>query len=165
VKSRRFLAILTIGAFCFALSAFAHARAAQGPAILGVMLGTWNCSSQGSNGKSASSVTFTRVSDDLTQYTLAVTSGKNAGHKDAGVWYYDAKKGEFVSLGAGGYGWGVSRGPASADAMSVTFTDTYPSDPSNGTTTFRFNPGNITVTSDWKMQGKPMHSQGVCTKS
>jgi hypothetical protein len=105
------------------------------------------------------------VLPNLVQYSYIVTSGKNAGHKGAGEWFYDAEKAEYVAMGAGSSGWGVSRGPASAGAMMVALTDTYPSDPANGTTTYRFASSTISYSSDWKKNGKPMHVQQTCTKS
>lgn len=144
----------------------ASARAAAAtPAALSVLPGAWNCTAHASDGPSTATVTFTQVLPTLVQYRYSVTSGKGAGHKGGGVWFYDSKKGEYVAMGGGSDGWGVSRGSASASAMTVTLLDTYPSDPTNGTSTFHFAPSTISYTSDWKKGDKPMHFQQTCTKT
>jgi hypothetical protein len=166
MKTLRLIATFSIGLLALSGTGIAGARAAAAsPAILGALSGAWNCTSQGPTGKGTGTVTFTRVLPNMVQFTDVVTGGKNAGHKAAGVWYYDAKKGEYVAMSAGSGGWGVSRGSTSADAMSVTLADTYPSDPTNGTTTFHFTSSSVTLSSDWKKDGKPQHSQGTCTKA
>jgi hypothetical protein len=155
--------------FAIALAALSSAAAtAQGTAAaaaISMLPGTWTCTTHGSTGASTGTVTFTQVSPSLLQYRYAVTSGKDAGHKGGGDWLYDSKKGEYVALGAGAGGWGVSRGAASANATTVTLTDTYPSDPTNGTTTYHFTQSTISFTSDWKKDGKPMHIQQTCTRA
>jgi hypothetical protein len=166
MKTLRLIATFSIGLLSLSSAAIAGAQAAAAsPAILGVLSGTWNCTSQGPSGKGTGTVTFTPVLSNLVQYSDVVTGGKNAGHKGAGMWYYDAKKGEYVALGAGSGGWGVSRGSTSASAMTATLMDTYPSDPTNGTTTFHFTSSTISFSSDWKKDGKPQHSQETCTKA
>lgn len=162
-----FLRLITMFAIALALisGAVATARAAASPTSIGILSGTWNCTTHGSNGASAGTVTFTQVTPELVQYRWVDTSGKTAGNKGGGVWFFDSKKGEYVALGAGTGGWGVSRGTASADATTITLTDTYPSDPMNGTTTYHFAPSTIGFASDWKKNGKPMHSQQTCTKA
>jgi len=121
--------------------------------------------SNGSTGTSTGTVTFVPVTSDLVQYHWVNKTGKNAGNKGGGEWYYDSKKGEYVSLGAGTGFWGVSRGMGSADAATITLTDTYPADPANGTTTFHFAQSTISFTSDWKKGGKPMHDAQTCTRA
>ena len=143
----------------------ATAQAAAPAAAINVLPGTWNCTTHGSTGTSNGTVTFTQVTPSLVQFQWATTSGKNAGHKGGGEWFYDSKKAEYVAMGAGSGGWGVSRGPASADATTVTLTDTYPSDPSNGTTTYHFAASTIGFTSDWKKDDKPMHIAQTCTRT
>jgi hypothetical protein len=146
-------------------SVMATAQGAAAPASITVLPGTWNCTSHGSTGTSTGSVTFTQVTPDLVQYRWVDKTGKNAGNKGGGEWFYDSKKSEYVALGAGTGFWGVSRGLASADATTITLTDTYPSDPTNGTTTYHFSQSTIAFTSDWKKDGKPMHIQQTCTKA
>lgn len=163
MKFPRLIAMFAIG--LASLSSAVTAAQAASPASNGMLPGTWNCTTHGSNGTSTGTVTFTQVTPDLVQFRWADTSGKTAGHKGGGEWFYDSKKGEYVALGAGTGFWGVSRGAASADATTITLTDTYPSDPSNGTTTYRFAQSTIASTSDWKKNGKPMHSQQTCTKA
>ncbi len=166
MKLLQLIAAFAIGFISLSGAAIATAQgAAASSAALNVLPGTWSCTSHGSNGPSTGTVTFTQAMPNLVQYTYAVTSGKNAGHKGAGEWLYDTKKAEYVALGAGSSGWGVSRGPASADAMTVTLADTYPSDPTNGTSTYHFAASTISYTSDWKKNGTPMHVQQTCTKS
>jgi outer membrane lipoprotein-sorting protein len=161
-----FVAALAIGLASLSSAAIATAQGvAASPAALNVLAGNWNCTSHGPNGTSTATIAFTQVVPNLVQYSYVVTSGKSAGHKGAGEWLYDTKKAEYVAMGAGISGWGVSRGPASAGAMVVTLTDTYPSDPTNGTTTYRFTSSTISYTSDWKKNGKPMHRQQTCTKA
>lgn len=145
--------------------AVATAQAAMTPASIGILPGTWNCTTHGSTGTSTGTVTFTQVTPNLVQFRWADVTGKNAGRKGGGEWFYDSKKGEYVAMGAGGGSWGVSRGLANADATTVTLTDTYPSDPSNGTTIYHFAHSTIGFTSDWKKDGKPMHIEQTCTKA
>ncbi len=159
-------ATLAISLVCLSSAAIATAQAAAAsPAALNVLPGTWNCTAHGPNGTSSGTVTFTQVLPNLVRFDYVVTGGKGTGHKGAGEWLYDTKKAEYVALSAGSSGWGVSRGAASAGAVTVTLTDTYPNDPTNGTTVFHFAPSTINNTSDWKKDGKPMHSQQTCTKA
>ncbi len=146
-------------------SAVATAQGTATPASISILPGTWNCTTHGSTGTSAGTVTFTQVTPNLVQFNWTDTSGKNAGQKGGGDWFYDQKKGEYVALGAGNGSWGVSQGTASADATTITLTDTYPSDPTNGTTTYHFAQSTIGFTSDWKKDGKPMHIEQTCTKA
>lgn len=167
MKTLRLIYTFSIGLVALSSAGItgAHAAAAASPAILGVLSGTWNCTSQGPAGKGAGTVTFTHVLPNVVQFSDVVTGGKNTGHKGVGMWYYDTKKGEYVAMSAGSGGWGVSRGLTSAGAMTATLTDTYPSDPTNGTTTFHFTSSTATVSSDWKKDGKPQHFQETCTRS
>lgn len=160
------LSLIRASAFAVASLCISSAIAQAGtPASLGILPGTWNCTTHGSTGTSTGSVTFTPVMTDLVQFRWIDKTGKNAGHKGGGEWFYDAKKGQYVALGAGDGGWGVSQGKASADATSMTLTDMYPSDPTNGTTTYRFTQSKIAFTSDWKQSGKAMHIEQTCTRA
>lgn len=163
MKLLRLAAMFAIG--CASLSSVvATAQGAVTAASISVLPGTWNCATHGSTGSSTGTVTFTQIAPNLVQYQWTDKTGKNAGNKGGGEWFYDSKKGEYVGLGAGADGWGVSRGAASADATTVTLNDTYPNDPTNGTTTYHFTRSTIGFTSDWKKDGKPMHIQQTCTK-
>lgn len=164
MKSLRLMATSSIALFALTMGVVASASAAQSPAWLAALPGTWNCSANGPDGKSTSVYTFETVNPDTVQWSSRTTSGKYAGNKGAGVLYYDTKKSEYVTMGAGN-GWGVSRGKASATATTITMTDTYPTDPTNGTTVFGFTSTSLTSTSNWKKDGKPMHSSGECTKT
>jgi hypothetical protein len=164
MKCVRLIAVSAI-ALASLSSAMATARAAATPASMSILPGTWNCTTHGSTGTSTGTVSFTQVTPDLVQFRWTDLSGKNAGHKGGGEWFYDSKKGEYVALGAGTGFWGVSRGLASAAATTVTLTDTYPSDPTNGTTTYHFARSTIGFTSDWKKDGKQMHIQQTCTRA
>jgi len=163
----KFLRLITTFAIGMASlsSAIATAQGAVTPASIGILTGTWNCTTHGSTGTSTGTVEFAQLTRDLVQFHYVDTSGRNAGHKGGGEWYYDSKKGEYVSLGAGDWGWGVSRGSASAAATTVTLIDTYPSDPSNATTTYHFSASKFSFASDWKSGGKPMHIEQTCTKA
>jgi hypothetical protein len=163
MKFLRLIATFALG-FASLSSAVATARGATTPTSIGILPGTWNCTTHGSTGTSTGTVTFTPVTANLVQYRWADLSGKNAGHKGGGEWFYDSTKGEYIALGAGTGFWGVSRGLASANATTITLTDTYPSDPTNGTTTYHFAQSTISRTSDWKKDGKPMHIQQTCTR-
>jgi hypothetical protein len=157
-----------VAAFAIGLVTFSGAVAtAQGtaPASNAILPGSWNCTTHGSTGTSTGTVTFAQVTPDLVQFHWADLTGKNAGNKGGGDWFYDSKKGEYVTLGAGTGFWGVSQGMASANATTITLKDTYPDDPSNGTTTFHFAQSTISFTSDWKQGGKPMHIQQTCTRA
>lgn len=164
MKFLRVAAVLAVGLTSLS-SAAASAQGASAPATMKILPGSWNCTTHGSTGTSTGTVTFTQINPDLVQYHYADTSGKNAGRKGGGEWFYDAKKGEYVALGAGAFGWGVSRGMASANALTITLMDTYPSDPTNGTTTYHFTQSQIGFTSDWKKDGKAMHIQQTCTRA
>ncbi|HET6276690.1 MAG TPA: hypothetical protein VFE16_12240 [Candidatus Cybelea sp.] len=164
MNSLRLITAFAIGSAALSSAIPATAQAAT-PASIGILPGTWNCTTHGSTGTSAGTVTFTPVLPTLVQYQYANTSGKNAGHKGSGIWFYDSKKGEYVAMGAGQDGWGVSRGSASVDATTITLIDTYPSDPANGKTTYHFAASTISFTSDWKKDGKPMHIAQTCTKA
>jgi hypothetical protein len=164
MKFLRVISMFAVGLASLS-SAVATAQGAVTPASISILPGTWNCTTHGSTGTSTGMVTFTQVIPNLVQYRWTDTSGKNAGHKGGGEWFYDSKKAEYVALGAGTGFWGVSRGPASADATTITLTDTYPSYPTNGTTTYHFAQSTISFTSDWKKDGKPMHIQQTCTRA
>lgn len=146
-----------------ALSAVATAQASA-PTSIGILPGTWNCTTHGSTGTSTGTVTFVPITSDLVQYHWMTKTGKHAGNKGGGEWFYDSKKSEYVSLGAGTGFWGVSRGMGPANASTITLTDTYPSDPMNGTSTFHFAQSSISYTSDWKQNGKAMHDEQTCTR-
>lgn len=158
-------AAFAVGVVSLSSVTIAAAQGAAAPASMGMLPGTWNCTTRDSIGTHTGTVTFTQVTPDLVQFHWATTSGKNAGHKGGGVWFYDSSKGEYVAMGAGSGGWGVSRGSASADATMVTLKDTYPDDPTNGTTVYHFAATTINYTSNWKKDGKPMQSQQTCTKA
>jgi outer membrane lipoprotein-sorting protein len=164
MKFLRVMAASAVGLVALSGTTIAAARAAA-PATMSVLPGTWNCTTHGSTGTSTGTVTFNQILPNLVQFHYVDTSGKNAGHKGGGEWFYDTKKGEYVSLGAGNWGWGVSRGAASANAMTVTLLDTYPSDPANATTTYHFASSTISFTSDWKQNGKAMRIQQTCTRA
>jgi outer membrane lipoprotein-sorting protein len=165
MKFLRLIAMFAIGFASLSGAVIATARGAMTTATINVLSGTWNCTTHGSTGPSTGTVTFTQLLPNLVQFHWATTSGKNAGHKGGGEWFYDSKKGEYVAMGAGSGGWNVSRGTASPDATTVTLTDTYPSDPTNGTTTYHFASSTIGFTSDWKKDGKAMHIEQTCTKA
>lgn len=158
----KLLRLVAIAAF--AMSAMASAQAST-PMSIGILPGTWNCTTHGSTGASTGTVTFVSIAPDLVQYRWMTKTGKHAGNKGGGEWYYDSKKSEYVSLGAGTGFWGVSRGMGTADASTITLMDTYPSDPSNGKSTFHFAQSTISYTSDWKQGGKAMHDEQTCTRA
>jgi hypothetical protein len=164
MKILRLIAMFAMG-LASLTPAVGTAQAAATPASIGILPGSWNCTTHGSTGTSTGTVAFTAVTPDLVQFRWTDTTGKNAGHKGGGEWFYDSKKGEYVALGAGTGFWGVSRGLASADATTITLTDTYPSDPANGRTTYHFAQSTISFTSDWKNNGKAMHIQQTCTRA
>src|ERR1700761_3726375 len=123
------LRLIAIAAISLSTIAVAQANT---PTSIGILPGTWNCTTHGTSGTSTGSVTFVPITSDLVQYHWVNKTGKHAGNKGGGEWYYDTKKGEYISLGAGTGFWGVSRGMGSADAATITLTDTYPADPTNG---------------------------------
>lgn len=163
MNSLRLVAAFAIG--LASLSSAVASAAGETPASIGILPGSWNCTTHGSTGTSTGTVTFTQVTSDLVQFHWADLTGKNAGHKGGGEWFYDSKKGEYVALGAGSGFWGVSRGAGSADATTITLKDTYPDDPTNGTSTYHFAQAAIGFTSDWKQDGKPMHIEQTCTRA
>ena len=148
-------------AFIFVLG-FAVSKAAGSPTALSMMPGTWTCDSHGSNGKRASTYTFTNIGDNIVQYSWV---GKiHPDRKGAGVWYYDTKAHEYVAMGAGPNGWGVSRGSADPNDATVKLQDTYPSDPTNGTSTYHFSSNGVSFESRWRDKGRAMIQSGTCKK-
>jgi hypothetical protein len=137
-------------------------KASAAPTALSMMPGTWSCDSHGSNGKRSSTYTFTNIGDNVMQFSWV---GKiHPDRKGAGVWYYDTKAHEYVSMGAGAGGWGVSRGSASPNDATVKLQDTYPPDPMNGTTTYHFSSNGVSYESRWSDKGKAMMQSGSCKK-
>lgn len=142
---------------------FITSKATAAPMGITSLAGTWTCTSHGSRGQRATAYTFTTISPNTVQYSWVGKSRPD--RKGAGVWYYDTQAHEYVAMGAGAGGWGVSRGSAGANDATVKLQDTYPPDPSNGTTTYHFSSNGLSFESRWSDKGRAMLQSGTCKRT
>lgn len=141
--------------------------AAQQPALLSMLVGTWNCTYTSPKGKSTSSITFTSANDLwLTDTEKDSAYADRPAHTGAGMLGYDSKKDQYVGWGGTTISgdWGVGTAKASPTATTMTFIGAYPPDPTHDSTRYVFTPTKITSTDMWTEKGKPMIGHGVCTK-
>lgn len=153
---------------CVAALTTSFASAAEKPALLSMMAGTWNCTSTGPDGTTTSSGTFTATSSGWLLYSGHTSAhGKTPASDSSSLIGYDSKAGEFVSMGGSTIpgDWGVGTAKASPSALTMTFTSNYPADPTNEKDTYTFSATKMTWTSTWTKHGKAMKSAGSCTKS
>lgn len=157
-----------VAASILAVSPVSVNAAAQRPALLTTVLGTWNCTYQSAKGKQTSTITFTRLNDLWVQGISH--NGAYAGRPaNDGVTLigYDAKKNQYIAMGAstmpGDYGIGTAS--ASPSSMRMTFSGAYPADPTHDKTTYVFSGNKMTSMDAWTEKGKAMTGHGTCTKS
>lgn len=141
----------------------------QNAAMMTALPGTWNCTYHGPKGTRTSTLTFTAANDNWLQSTSKVTAyGTTPAHEGVGLFGYDSKKGEYVSMGgntiAGNDQWGVGIAKASSTATTFTFDGGYPPDPTQEKDTYTLNGSTMTSSSTWTENGKAMSGKGSCTK-
>jgi hypothetical protein len=144
------------------------ASAAGGlPPALSALVGTWSCTYTGPKGSSKSTYTISKL-DDLWIGGTGET-GASAGrpaNKSFFSFGYDPKKHVFVTLGgssiAGDYG--ASTAHAAETAMTMTYTASWPADPTREHDVWHVTPSGITIASSWAEKGKAMSGKGSCTK-
>ncbi|MFY9860349.1 MAG: hypothetical protein WBD57_03515 [Candidatus Cybelea sp.] len=141
--------------------------AAELPPALSALVGNWNCTYTGPKGTSKSTYAISKLNDlwiDGTGDTSA-SLGRPA-NKSFFSFGYDPKKHVFITLGgssiAGDYG--ASTAYAAEGAMTMTYTASWPADPSHERDVWHITPSAITIASSWTEKGKPMSGKGSCTK-
>jgi hypothetical protein len=158
---------LAVAAAVAGTSTFARA-AAQTPALLTMLPGTWNCTYHGPKGTQTSTITFTSVNSSWLQNTEKDGAyGKDPAHEGVGLLGYDNKKDQYVGMGGNtlpGGEWGMGTAKASPTATTMTFVGAYPPDPTHETTAYVFSPTSVTWHDAWTEKGKPMTGHGSCTK-
>ena len=167
-SGRIFLSLALVVASTLAgTSTFARA-AAQTPALLTMLPGTWNCSYHGPKGTQTSTITFTSVNSTWLQNTSKDGAyGKDPAHQSVGLLGYDNKKDQYVGMGGNtlpGGNWGIGTAKASPSATTMTFMNNYPADPTNEKTAYTFGPTSVTWSDSWTEKGKAMTGKGSCTK-
>jgi hypothetical protein len=138
------------------------------PASLQALVGSWACTYAGPKGTSKSTYTITRAGDLWVQgsgHTSAVP-GRPANDSFFMIGY-DPKKHVFVSMGgstiAGDYG--ISTAPGAASAMTMTYVNNYPADPTHEKDWWSISSTGLTIASTWTEKGKAMTGKGSCAKS
>jgi hypothetical protein len=160
------LAVLVVSATAGGVG-FARA-AAQQPAILTLMQGSWSCTYHGPKDTQTSTLTVTSQNSNW----ILITSkdgayGTTPAHESATLVGYDSKKGQYVGFGGNtlpGGDWGVGTAKASPSATSFTVLSAYPPDPTHDKTTYTFTPTSWNWNDTWTEKGKPMTGHGTCTK-
>jgi hypothetical protein len=165
---QRSVLILAIFAWCLNGSARPAQAVAVKPAVLSMLVGTWNCSNVGPKGKSTSSITFTTANDLwLTDTEQDGAYGDRPAHKGTGMFGYDSKKQQYVGMGGSTIpgDWGAGTAKASPTATSMTFVGVYPPNPTHDRTAFQFTTTKISSTDTWTEKGKTMTAHATCTKA
>jgi hypothetical protein len=157
---KRLLVLIAV-AFIF-LGAGSVAQAS--PTIIGLMPGSWTCTSHGSMGTSSRRYIWTRVNAYTLQSAVHLTSGTQRASVAATL-FYDAKQRQYVFMAAGTGGWFVSQATAGPDATTLHWTDTYPANRNNGWSTDRFSNGEFTMDRTWRRNGRVLSQFTHCTKS
>jgi hypothetical protein len=167
IVARRLLCLSVVLA-CVATLGSQSARAASAsPALITMLVGTWNCTYDGPKGKQTSSVTFTKANDLWLQDTEQDGAyGDRPAHVGVGLLGYDAKGHQYVGMGGstlpGDFGIGTAK--ASPSATTMTFVGAYPPDPTHDKTTYTFTSTKITSLDMFTEKGKAQTGHGVCTK-
>jgi hypothetical protein len=144
------------------------ASAAAGlPPALSALVGTWSCTYTGPKGSSKSTYTISKVNDLWIGGTGATSASPGRpANKSFFSFGYDPKKHVFITLGgssiAGDYG--ASTADAAESAMTMTYTASWPADPSHERDVWHITPSGITIASSWTEKGKPTSGKGSCTK-
>jgi hypothetical protein len=164
----RRLFCLSFVLICASTAAGTSARAAsETPALLNMLVGTWDCTYVGPKGKQTSSITFTKANDLWLQDTEQDGAyGDRPAHAGAGLFGYDPKGHQYVGMGGstlpGDFGIGTAK--ASSTAMTMTFIGAYPPDPTHDKTTYTFSSTKVTSVDSFTEKGKAMTGHGSCTK-
>ncbi|MBV8498388.1 MAG: hypothetical protein JO003_03945 [Candidatus Eremiobacteraeota bacterium] len=146
---------------------FARA-AAQQPALLTMLPGSWSCTYRGPKGTRTSTLTIT--SQNANWLLIAGKDGAygtTPAHEGATLFGYDNKKDQYVGMGGNtlpGGEWGIGTAKASPSATTMTFLGAYPADPTHDKTTYTFSASTITYNETWSEKGKAMSGHGSCTK-
>jgi hypothetical protein len=167
-SQRVFLCLgLVVASALAGTSAIARA-AAQMPALLTILPGTWSCAYHGPKGTQTSTITFTSANSWWLQDTSKDGAyGKDPAHEGVGLLGYDNKKDEYVGMGGNtlpGGGWGIGTAKASPTATKMTFVSAYPADPTHEKTAYTFTASSVTWLDAWTEKGKAMSGRGSCTK-
>ena len=141
----------------------------QKAALMTALPGTWSCTFHGPKGTRTGTITFTSVNDNWLQATSKISAyDTTPAHEGIGLFGYDSKKGEYVSMSgntvAGNDDWGVGIAKASPAATTVTFDGGYPPDPTQEKNSYTLSGSTLTSTSSWTEKGKAMSGHGSCTK-
>jgi hypothetical protein len=141
--------------------------AMQTPASLQALVGNWSCSYAGPKGTTKSTYTIARAGDLWVQGSghSSAIPGRPANTSFFFIGY-DPKKHMFVQMGgstiAGDYG--ISTAPGAAGAMSMTYVNDYPPDPTHEKDVWTYTSAGLTIASTWTVKGKTMSGKGSCTK-
>jgi len=168
MKLSRFLFGVALVAALAAAGAVRPAGAAAAmPAALSTLVGSWACTYTGPKGSSHSSYTITKISDLWVEGVGQESAyGDRPTHKSFFLIGYDPKKHMYVSMGgdtlAGDYG--TSTAPASMTAMTMTYVNSYPADPTHEKDVWTYTPTTIAIASSWTEKGKNMTGKSSCTK-
>jgi hypothetical protein len=141
--------------------------AMQAPASLQALVGHWTCTYSGPKGKTTSTYTISRVADLWVEGTGHTSAYPGRPANDSVFMFgYDPKKHTYVSMGADSVAgdWGVSTAQGGPTAMTMTYVNNYPADPTKENDVWHFTPTSITIASTWTEKGKAMSSKGACTK-
>jgi hypothetical protein len=144
------------------------AAAMQTPASLQALVGSWSCTYTGPKGTSKSTYTITRANDLWDQGSGHTSASPGRPANDSTFMFgYDSKKHLFVSLGADSLAgdYGISTAPGAASAMTMTYVNNYPADPTHEKDVWTITSTSLTIASTWTEKGKAMTGKGSCTKS
>jgi hypothetical protein len=143
------------------------AAAMQTPASLQALVGSWSCTYTGPKGTAKSTYTISRVGDLWVEGSghTGAYPGRPANTSFFMIGY-DPKKQMYVSMGgstiAGDYG--ISTASAGPNAMTMTYVNNYPADPTHEKDVWNFSTSTLSIASTWTEKGKAMSSKGSCTK-
>ena len=130
-------------------------------------VGNWNCTYTGPKGTSKSTYTISKINDLWIGGTgdTSAYPGRPA-NKRFFSFGYDPKKHVFITLGGSSIpgDYGASTADAAEGAMTMTYTASWPADPSHDRDVWHFTQSGITIASSWTEKGKTMSGKGSCTK-
>jgi hypothetical protein len=169
MKFQRVFLCLALVAACAVAATTSFARAAaQGPALLAMMPGTWSCTYRGPKGTRTSMLTITSQNSNWLLILGKDSSyGTTPAHEGVTLIGYDSKKAQYVAMGGNslpGADWGIGTAKASPAATTMTFLGAYPADPTHDKTTYTFGSTGISWNETWTETGKTMSGHGSCTK-
>jgi hypothetical protein len=142
--------------------------AMQTPASLQALVGNWACTYTGPKGTTKSTYTITKSGDLWVQGSGHTSASPGRPANDSFFLIgYDPKKHVFVNMGGstlpGEYG--ISTAPGAARAMTMTYANEYPADPTHEKDVWSYTSTGLTIASSWTEKGKTMTGKGTCTKS